>query len=142
MCCFTGSVCQYIFGTLLTANGNLKQLNIIAGSAMAINILLNFVVIPMFHALGSAFASLTTQLFVATVQIIVVQKIFKFKMLPKLLLTLLVFLIGEIAIGYFASHLHIDWRVSFACMLGASGLWALATGLLNLKSMLSVIKLG
>jgi O-antigen/teichoic acid export membrane protein len=142
MCCFIGSVCQYIFGTLLTANGNLKQLNIIAGSAMAINILLNFVVIPMFHALGSAFASLTTQLFVATVQIIVVQRIFKFKMLPKLLLTLLVFLIGEIAIGYFASHLHIDWRISFACMLGASGIWALATGLLNLKSMLSVIKLG
>ncbi len=142
MCCFMFSVCQYIFGSLLTSNMQLKQLNIIAGSAMLINIVLNFILIPMFHALGSAYASLTTQLFVATAQIIVAQKIFKFHMLPKLLFTMLVFAIGEIIIGYFASHLNMDWRVSFGCMLAASGLWALATGLLNIKSMLSVIKLG
>ncbi len=141
MWCFMFSVCQYIFGTLLTANIQLKKLNIIAGSAMALNIILNFILIPRLHALGSAFASLTTQLFVAIAQIIVVQRMFRFQMLPKLLLALLVFGVGEIAICYAASHLlHIDWKMSFLAMLGVSLVWGFATGLLNLKSMLSVIK--
>lgn len=142
MWCFMFSVCQYIFGTLLTANIQLKKLNIIAGSAMAINIILNFILIPRLQALGSAYASLTTQLFVAIAQIIVVQRMFRFPTLPKLLFTLLIFGVGEIAICYAASHLlPIDWRMSFLAMLGASLMWGFATGLLNLKAMLSVIKL-
>jgi O-antigen/teichoic acid export membrane protein len=140
MCCFMFSVCQYIFGTLLTANFKLKQLNTIAGCAMSINILLNFILIPKFHALGSAFASLTTQLFVAIAQIVVVQRIFGFKTIPKLIITLLVFALGEIAICYAASRLHIDWRMSFLGMLAVSLLWAFATGLLNIKSIISALK--
>ena len=51
----------YIFGTLLTANGNLKQLNIVAATGVIINLTLNFIFIPIFEAQGAAFTSLCVQ---------------------------------------------------------------------------------
>ncbi|HXB11427.1 MAG TPA: polysaccharide biosynthesis C-terminal domain-containing protein, partial [Bacteroidia bacterium] len=142
MCCFLGTCTQYIFSTLLTANGNLKQLNIIAGCGMAINIGINFLVIPRFHAVGSAAVSLSTQLFVAIVQMLVMQRIFKFKMLYKLLGTLAVFAIGVIGLNYLSLRLPFDWRISFVLMGGASCVFALAIGLLNIKGFFSVMKNG
>jgi len=142
MCCFMGSVTQYVFGTLMTANGNLKYQNIIAACGMMINIVFNFIMIPYFHAVGSAIVSLTTQLLVPAIQVIVVQRIFKFKMIFRLFATLLVFAIGEIVIGYFTHNLPYDWRISFLIMCGASGILAFAVGLLNIKGFLNVMKNG
>lgn len=142
MCCFMATCTQYVFSTLLTANGNLKQLNIIAACSMLINIGFNFIMIPRFHAAGSACVSLSTQLFVAVVQMVVMQSIFKFKMLYKLLGTLAIFVIGVVAINYFSTRLPFDWRISFVIMVGASGIFALITGLLNVKSFLNVMKNG
>jgi len=142
MCCFVGISCQYIFGTLLTANGNLKQLNYIAACGMLINIVFNFVMIPLLNARGSAIVSLSTQIFVATTQIIIVQRIFKFQMMPKLLLTICIFAAGVITLNYCSLLLHIDWRLGFIGAAGLSCIWAVAVGLLNVKSLLSVVKIG
>ena len=51
----------YIFSTVLTARGRLVQLNIIAGSGMIINIILNIILIPSAGAAGAATASVITQ---------------------------------------------------------------------------------
>lgn len=51
----------YIFSTVLTARGTLVQLNIIAGSGMIINIILNVLLIPSAGAAGAATASVITQ---------------------------------------------------------------------------------
>jgi O-antigen/teichoic acid export membrane protein len=142
MCCFMGTVTQYVFGTLLTSNGNLKQLNIIAASGMLFNILLNFVMIPRFHSIGSAFVSVATQLLVPAIQIIVIQRIFKFQSLGKLFMTLGIFALGVFGIGYIAHNLPFDWRLSFVMMCGASGIFAFAIGLLNIKGLLKVLKKG
>ena len=61
----------YIFGTLLTANGNLRELNILAASAVLVNILLNLLLIPEYQALGAAVSSLVTQVYMALAQVIV-----------------------------------------------------------------------
>jgi O-antigen/teichoic acid export membrane protein len=45
MFCFIPIASTYIFGTLLTANGNLKQLNLMAASGMCINFALNLLII-------------------------------------------------------------------------------------------------
>lgn len=140
MWCFVGISSQYIFGTLLTANGNLRQLNVIAASGMLINIVLNFIMIPTMYAHGSAMVSLATQVFVATTQIIIVQRIFKFQMMPKLLLNIIIFVVGVIAINYLSRMVHLDWRLTFIGAVGASIIWAMAVGLLRLKSMLNIIK--
>ena len=45
MCCFVAISTTYIFGTLLTANSNLKQLNIMALTGILINLTLNLILI-------------------------------------------------------------------------------------------------
>jgi O-antigen/teichoic acid export membrane protein len=143
MCGFAAISCQYIFSTLLTANGNLKQLNIIAACGMGFNILLNFIMIPLLNAKGAAMVSLATQAFVAVTQIFMVQRIFKFHMLPKLITTLLLFIAGLAGFNYLVAHfLHLDWRLEFIGLCGAAVVWAFAIGLLNIKSLLRVVKLG
>jgi len=79
MCCFVPISSTYIFGTLLTANGNLKQLNIMASMGMAINIILNVILIPKYQAAGAAISSISTQLLMALTQIIMTQRIFRFR---------------------------------------------------------------
>lgn len=142
MCCFMGSATQYVFGTLLTANGSLKYLNIIAGCGVITNITLNLILIPRYQAVGAAIAGLTTQLLVPGIQVFVVRKMFGFKIIPKMMLTLLLFAAGAIAIAYGSTHLPFNWIVSFVVMLGACGIWAFATGVVNIKSLLKMVKVG
>ncbi len=60
----------YIFGTLLTAAGRLRQLNIFAATSLVLNVVVNLILIPRLGAVGSAWASLTTQTFMAVAQLI------------------------------------------------------------------------
>jgi peptidoglycan biosynthesis protein MviN/MurJ (putative lipid II flippase) len=130
----------YVFGTLLTANGNLKQLNIVAASGMIINISLNFFLIPKFEAIGSAYASLITQFITAALQVIIVQYFFRFKINYTYLSTLVIFAAGVILITYISKGLHFEWTINFLIMVIASLLLASALRLLSIKSLLKIVK--
>jgi O-antigen/teichoic acid export membrane protein len=67
----------YIFGTLLTASGNLRLLNITSAVAIAINVAINFTLIPLFEARGAAIASFATQSSIAVMQLIIAFRILK-----------------------------------------------------------------
>lgn len=67
----------YIFGTLLTANGSLKTLNFVAAAGVLLNIVLNFVLIPVYFEKGAAFSGVATQSLVALSHIILVAIIVK-----------------------------------------------------------------
>ncbi len=99
----------YIFGTLLTANGNLKQLNYIALLGLLINLLLNLLLIPTLMAKGSAISSLVTQYTMAILQVWTVQRIFKFRVNYKYLFTLLVFVTGVITFNVLSRLIVIHW---------------------------------
>ena len=60
----------YRFGTLLTADGRLRQLNLFATASLVLNIVVNLLLIPRLGAVGSAWASLTAQGFMALAQFI------------------------------------------------------------------------
>lgn len=66
----------YIFGTLLTAGGHMRQLNIFAVTSLALNITINIILIPRIGAVGSAWASLSAQSFMAIAQLILAIKLF------------------------------------------------------------------
>lgn len=74
----------YIFGTLLTANGNMRLLNLSALVGIAVNLLVNLILIPHFHACGAAVASLSTQTVMALIQTIIAFRItgIPFKTIP------------------------------------------------------------
>ncbi len=140
MNCFTAVSLTCIFGTLLTANGNLKQLNIMAFSGILINLILNFILIPKFQALGSAIASLITQFLTGFYQVYLSYKVFKFKINKRLILALFLFIVGLFFANYFTLNLTKQWMVNFIIMLTFSGLLALVTGVINPKSLLRLIK--
>ena len=63
------AVCiTYVFGTLLTASGDLRILNRMAAGGMVLNIALNLVLIPRYQATGAAWAGLITQALMAVAQ--------------------------------------------------------------------------
>jgi O-antigen/teichoic acid export membrane protein len=66
----------YIFGTLLTAGGHLRQLNLFAATSLLLNIVVNLLLIPRFGAAGSAWASLTAQTFMAFAQLLLAIRLF------------------------------------------------------------------
>ena len=92
MSCFVAIASTYIFGTLLTANGSLKILNKIAIVGLFLNFVLNFILIPKYHALGSAYASLITQVIVLVSQILIAKRMFKFILNVKFLCSIIVFI--------------------------------------------------
>ena len=66
----------YIFGTLLTAGGYLRQLNTFAAVSLVLNIVVNMLLIPRLGAVGSAWASLSTQSFMALAQVLLSVRLF------------------------------------------------------------------
>ncbi len=131
---------SYIFGTLLTANGNLKQLNIMALCGMTINIALNLILIPRYQALGSATASFITQSATALIQIFLAIKVFKLNFNYKLLILLLIFAAGVILIGFAVNKIPLNWLIQLSIMTILSCAWALATGLIKIKNIYMIIK--
>lgn len=139
----------YIFGTLLTANGSLKQLNIIAACGLLINFIINILLIPRFLALGSAWASLITQFFTAIAQIILVQRIFHLKIDWKYLLTLGIFFLGVIVFNVITRKIPVSisfirpklvFLVNFGLMFILSLTLAWMLRLFSLKSLIRVLK--
>jgi len=140
----------YIFGTLLTANGNLKELNIIAFCSLVINFGINLFLIPRLLALGSAYASLITQFFTVFVQVIIVQRIFKFRVNIKFLITLLVFAVGVILLNFISYHIKLEnagvfsthnaWLLNFIIMIFLSLVLASALRLLSIRSMQRIFR--
>jgi O-antigen/teichoic acid export membrane protein len=132
----------YIFGTLLTANGNMKQLNTMAAFGMILNITLNFLLIRQFEAYGSAISSMITQYLTAIIQVIIAQRIFKFKINYKLINTLVMFAIGVVAINYGSRMLNLNWMMSFVIMVATSVLWAFVSGTISIKAIFRILKYG
>ncbi len=139
----------HIFGTLLTANGNLKELNIIAAISLIINVVINLILIPRMLAYGSAVSSLSTQLFAAIAQVIVVQRIFKFRINYRFLVTLFSFTCGVILLTWLSRQItitipglpvHLAWLSNFTLSLIISIFLAVILRLLHFRSLISILR--
>jgi len=130
----------YIFGTLLTANGSVKQLNIMALAGIATNLLINIILIPRFEALGAAYASLATQSFTALAQIIIAWYIFKFKFnyqfISKILILLTFTVLSSLLIK--SQIPQVLWAIGLIVMVNT--LFAFSIKLLNFKNLITILK--
>lgn len=131
---------SYIFGTLLTANGNLKQMNLMAAGGMVLNVVLNLILIPKMYAYGAAVASLITQLATAAAQVFIARHIFHLRLNIKTLLHLILFAGGVCALSFFGHQLPVKWFFSFGMIVICSVLLAFATKIFKIKSLLRILK--
>ena len=87
----------YVYGTLLTAAGRLRQLNTLAATTLVINIVVNLIAIPRHGAVGSAWAAVIAQTFMAAAQIVVAIRLLHLHPAGGYLLRLLLFGVAVIA---------------------------------------------
>ena len=115
----------YIFGTMLTANGNLKLLNITAIAGIVVNMAVNLILIPRMQAEGAAIASLSTQSVVAVLQVVIAFRQLKVPVNSLPLWQSLLFTVVLISAVWFFSQ-HFNGHVLWALLI--SGVFALLLG--------------
>jgi O-antigen/teichoic acid export membrane protein len=119
MFCFVAIASTYIFGTLLTANNNLKQLNILAILGLFLNFGLNYLLIPYYEAYGSAVASMITQFFVVVLQVFIAKKVFNFPLNLKFVFSILVIVVVLLLATYLIKDMELTYK---AIIIGSIGL--------------------
>ncbi len=96
---FFGVCMFYVYGTLMTANENLKELNFIAFGGLLINVVLNFILIPEFLAFGAAITTMVTQFFAGLAQLIFVVIHFRLGMNYKMIAQFFIFFVAYIGMN-------------------------------------------
>ncbi len=129
----------YIFGTLLTANGNLRELNILAASAVTINVVLNFILIPEFQALGAAISSLVTQGYMALMQVFISVRKLGLPSDYGLLARLLVFVLIVFGIAFLAEKFLDSWYLGAVLVILSSVAFMFLTKLLVFRDLYRII---
>lgn len=124
----------YIWGTLLTANGNLKAMNKILVIGVVANVFLNLLLIPEYKALGAAIATVATQLATLLAQMGLAKNIFQLPFRWTSLLQILGFVMATIGLSYISYHYFpFDWYVNFGSNILVCLVAALAFGMVHPK---------
>lgn len=130
----------YVFGSLLTAKGKMKQLNIIALCAVIINITGNLILIPHFQAVGSAAISLTTQCFIIIAEILIASKVFELKISASFILKLSCFSICSIITVNYSRFLPFAWEYNILAALACCCALTFIFQLISLKEIKALLK--
>lgn len=135
---FIGIATTYIFGTLLTANGSLKQLNWMAFAGMVINVSLNLYLIPRYQAFGSAYASLVTQFVTSGAQVVMAVLVFKLKPNYMFLFRLFAFVGATVTLA-FISILFENWFYGYLFLIATSVFSAFLFGLFKIGELIKTL---
>ena len=130
----------YIFGTLMTANENLKQLNMISFVGLVLNLIFNFVLIPKYAASGAAFTTMVTQVFAGLMQLFFVFKHFKLKLNYRLLGQFFLFGILFVGLNYILD-IQMETGVAKVFIAGMGGaLLLIISGTIRPREILRLMK--
>ena len=107
--CFIPVSTTYIFGTLLTANGSMKKLNIVAACGMVMNIVLNIILVPKYQQNGSAVSSLVSQVVTAILQVLIAIRIFNISFNAKYVTKIISFVLCITLMSYLVYNVELMW---------------------------------
>jgi O-antigen/teichoic acid export membrane protein len=137
---YLGMCISYTFGALLTANGNLKQLNIMAGIAVLMSICLNLILIPRYKVFGAAITNASVQVFTILVQIILAVRIFNLTNNFRLYFRLILFLLLLFALTYFVNQSSLSWIAGFVIIIPVGLAISIGTGLISIRGIISILQ--
>ena len=140
MVAFPAFCINYIYMTLLTANGNLKQLIVVASVAVALNLGLNFILMPHYGAWGAAVTCCITLYFVAITNIFLARKIIRLGTDYRWLLqyALFIILIGVSARGIVQVPGSIGTHLLLVA--GSAGISMFICGFVPLRKIMEMLK--
>lgn len=131
------AICMnFIFGTLLTASGNLTILNWISFLGIVLNVALNIFLIPKYGALGAAITTFFTQFFTAILQCIYAIKMFEIPIsLKQILKYPILILVLFMCSYYFAQN---SYLIFFQLLIGISSMFMFS--FISIKSINEMLK--
>lgn len=129
----------YVFGTLLTARGNLRTLNMIAVGGFVLNIILNFILIPRYGAVGAASATLSTQFLTAILQLYSSLRIINISFNPGFWSRIVAFVVVSAGLTYSIHFLEWNWLMIMMVNLLSVFLISVLFRLLNLRAAIDLV---
>ena len=136
--CIIPIAATYVFGTLLTAAGRLRMLNIFAATALLLNLAVNLVCIPRWVAVGSAWAGLTAQTFMAVAQIVAAVKLFRLKLSAGYILRIVFFTLSVVACTFCVPHLQ--WWITLVVVAVVALAMGLMLRLIDIREIMKIIQ--
>jgi O-antigen/teichoic acid export membrane protein len=130
----------YVFGTLLTANGNLKRLNIIAFLGVIISLGVNYLLIPTYEAYGSAWASFTAQGITAILQVYLAFKLLNLHIERAYVAKLGLFVLLAALVSWLSTFLVGSWVLKISFLAFTIILIAFALRLLKIKAFFRILQ--
>lgn len=130
----------YIYGTLLTANGDLKLLNQMALGGLVANLALNFWLIPLYGSWGAAVATLSTQSVTALLQLVIALQKTPIQVNTKAVIKFSIFSLIALPVCY-CLHIYFNGINGFLLTFSACVVIALLTDALSLKEGLKALKI-
>lgn len=109
---------NYVFGTLLTAGGRMKRMNLLATAGLALNLALNLWLIPSMGAKGAAIATLATQSLVFSMQFLSCYRWQNWHIDRSLTLRLLGFVGTALLANYFIRQATTGWGLAANVLTG------------------------
>ncbi|MDI1234103.1 MAG: polysaccharide biosynthesis C-terminal domain-containing protein [bacterium] len=136
--CFVPMCFIYTFGTLLTAKGDIKAMNIFAVIALTVNIGLNIILIPRFQSYGASFSSLITQTIFAGLCTFRCFYIFKFKFHLKTMGQFVMLIVSLFGVFFLVKGLTNIWITLGLFGIGTL-LLVLALRIFDIKNLLKIL---
>lgn len=133
---------SYIFGTLLTANGNIRLLNYNAAIGVVLNIVLNCLFVPRYGAQAAATISLITLICITIIQTYFSFTLLKINYKIRILLKFLGLIILTFLLNMSASFLNIPWVIKLFGALIVAYTITIWLKLLPLKKISNIIQNG
>lgn len=140
ICCFLPFTIMYLFGTLLTAHGSLKKLNVLASIALLISLTGNWIFIPQYKAYGAALTAIATNGFIAVSNAFFAYRIKGIQLNVKLWLKMGAFGL----ISWFVCKLLHDsinsWQWAFLLSICSAGLSIFVLRMLSIQEILQTFR--
>jgi O-antigen/teichoic acid export membrane protein len=125
----------YVYSSVFTANNNLKLLCYISLTSLAINIILNIILIPIYAALGAAISNLISFGVMALVYIFTYSQYFHFKPNYTNWFKLFALVVLMCFTAYFLNYMAFNWMVSLAVLLIAGLAISFLLRLINVEDL-------
>ncbi len=140
MLALLGVCCMYIYGPLLTANGNLRAMNSILIIGIILNITLNLLLIPRHGALGAATSACLTQAIIAIGKAWLAHRLLAIPVDIRFVVKIIAYAIICFTIGYVLSqHVSGRWQIRFVACGAACISAAFALQLIHPRSIWALL---
>lgn len=131
----------YISGSLLTADGRLRELNKIAFAGVLLNIVLNYFLIMHYSAMGAAIGTLITQSLMTTIQFWFVYRFFNIRVRWGVLRNFVLFIFSVVIIALLSKEYSpLPFIINIVLGIIISLIIALSLKLIDLENFITLLK--